>query len=73
MTNANLEPAFPYEKDIYAFVGRVTLQLVAHNVDAITTTTFLREIVEAGHEKISLEQAKNIAKNYIDLAAISPC
>ena len=34
--------------DFYAFIGRVSLFLVEHNIDAITVTMFLREIVDAG-------------------------
>ena len=34
--------------DFYAFIGQVSLLLVEHNIDAITVTMFLREIVDAG-------------------------
>jgi hypothetical protein len=53
--------------DFYAFIGQVSLLLVEHNVDAITATTFLREIVEAGGSTLSLEQARRIAQNYVDI------
>jgi hypothetical protein len=53
--------------DFYAFIGQVSLLLVEHNVDAITATTFLREIVEAGGSTLSLEQARHIAQNYVDM------
>ena len=56
--------------DLYAFIGRVSLLLVEHNIDAITATTFLREIVEAGGNALSLEQARHIASNYVDMAGI---
>jgi hypothetical protein len=54
------------DKEIFAFIGRVSLLLVEHNVDAITATTFLREIAEAGGSTLSLEQARRIAQNYVD-------
>ena len=56
---------------LYAFIGRVSLLLVEHNVDAITATMFLREIVEAGGSALSLEQAKHIASNYVDMVTIN--
>jgi hypothetical protein len=54
-------------EDLYAFIGRVSLLLVEHNVDAITAATFLREIAEAGGSTLSLNQARHIARNYVDL------
>lgn len=54
-------------EDLYAFIGRVSLLLVEHNVDAITAATFLREIAEAGGSALSLNQARHIAQNYVDL------
>lgn len=60
------------DKDIYAFIGRVSLLLVEHNVDAITATTFLREIAEAGGSTLSLEQARRIAQNYVDMSPSRP-
>jgi hypothetical protein len=54
--------------DVYAFIGQVSLQLVEHNVDAITAATFLREIAEAGGAALSLEQARRIAENYVDMS-----
>ena len=56
---------------LYAFIGRVSLLLVEHNVDAITATMFLREIVEAGGSALSLEQAKDIASSYVDMVTVS--
>ena len=56
---------------LYAFIGRVSLLLVEHNVDAITATMFLREIVEAGGSTLSLEQARNIAHSYVDMVPIN--
>jgi hypothetical protein len=56
--------------DCYAFIGRVRLLLVEHNLDAITATTFLRESIEAGGSALSLEQARDIARNYADMAGI---
>jgi hypothetical protein len=55
--------------EFYAFIGRVSLLLVEHNVDAITATTFLREITEAGGNALSTAQALRIAQNYVDVAA----
>ena len=51
----------------YSFSGRVSLLLVSENVDAITATNFLREIVEAGGEALDTEQAMKIARNYVDI------
>jgi len=36
------------DEAFYALIGRVSLLLVEQNVDAITITMFLRELVEAG-------------------------
>lgn len=52
----------------YAFVGRVSLQLIDRNVDAITVANFLREIAAAGAPTLTLEQAIEIAQNYVDIA-----
>jgi hypothetical protein len=54
-------------EDLYAFLGRVSLLLVEHNVDAITATTFLREVAEAGGSTLSLNQAQHIAQSYVDI------
>jgi hypothetical protein len=54
-------------EDLYAFIGRVSLLLVTHNVDAITAATFLRELAEAGGSALSLHQARYIAQNYVDM------
>jgi hypothetical protein len=56
--------------DFYAFIGRVSLLLVEHNIDAITVTMFLREIVDAGGNALSLEQVRDIASHYVDMAGI---
>lgn len=55
-------------EDFYAFVGRISLQLVDSNADAITIANFLREINEAGSHTLTLEQAIEIAQNYVDIA-----
>jgi hypothetical protein len=47
--------------EFYAFIGRVSLLLVEHNVDAITAATFLREIAEAGGNTLNTVQAMHIA------------
>ena len=60
------------DNDIFAFIGRVSLLLVEHNVDAITATTFLREIAEAGGRTLSLEQARRIAQNYVEIPLSRP-
>ena len=52
----------------YAFVGRVSLQLVDSNADAITVANFLREINEAGARTLTLQKAIEIAQNYVDIA-----
>ena len=52
----------------YAFIGRVSLQLVDSNVDAITVANFLREIIAAGAHTLTLAQAMEMARNYVDLA-----
>ena len=63
----------PDDQDaLYAFIGRVSLLLVAHNVDAITATMFLREIVDAGGQTLSLEQARHIASNYVEMVPGNP-
>ena len=55
--------------DFYALIGRVSLLLAAHNIDAITVTMFLREIVDAGGDALSLEQVRHIASHYVDIAS----
>jgi len=52
---------------LYAFIGRVSLGLVEHNVDAITAANFLRELAEAGGSALSVEEARAIAQNYVTL------
>ena len=54
----------------YACIGRVRLLLVDHNLDAITAMTFLRESSEAGGSALSLEQARDSARTYADMAGI---
>ena len=51
----------------YAFIGRVSLELVEHNVDAITAANFLRELAEAGGSALSVEEARAIAQNYVTI------
>ena len=72
MTKPLLDRMQVDDKDIYAFIGRVSLLLVEHNIDAITATTFLREIAEAGGSTLSLEQARGIAQNYVDMSPSRP-
>lgn len=55
------------QEALYAFIGRVSLELVEQNVDAITAANFLRELAEAGGSALSLEQARAIAQNYVTL------
>jgi hypothetical protein len=71
MDRPRLDPTPPDNEALYAFIGRVGLLLVEHNVDAITATMFLREIVEAGGSALSLEQARHIAHSYVDMVTIS--
>jgi hypothetical protein len=56
----------------YAFIGRVSLRLVEHNVDAITATNFLRELAEAGGSALSVEQAMAMAASYVAFATPAP-
>jgi hypothetical protein len=72
MTKPKLDHTAVHEEDFYAFIGRVSLRLVEHNVDAITAMTFLREIAEAGGSTMPLEQARHIAQNYVDIDQCSP-
>jgi hypothetical protein len=67
MARPFLTPARNPQVDLYAFIGRVSLLLVEQNVDAITVVTFLREIAEAGGGALSLEQAREIAQNYVQI------
>ena len=67
MDKPMLDLTHPTNEDLYAFIGRVSLLLVEHNVDAITAATFLREIAEAGGSALSPEQARTIARNYVDM------
>ena len=55
------------QEALYAFIGRVSLGLVEHNVDAITAANFLRQLAEAGGSALSVEQAMAIALNYVTL------
>ena len=66
MDRALLTPRHDAHTELYAFVGRVSLRLVERNVDALTVVTFLREIAEAGGAALPLEQAQEIAKNYVE-------
>ena len=59
-------------ENFYAFVGRVSLQLVDSNADAITIANFLREINAAGAHTLTLEQVIEIAQNYVDIADLRP-
>ena len=72
MTKPKLDHTAAHEEDFYAFIGRVSLRLVEHNVDAITAAMFLREIAEAGGSTIPLAQARHIAQNYVDIPNAQP-
>jgi hypothetical protein len=67
MDRPRLDPLPDAHEALYAFIGHISLLLVEHNVDAITATMFLREIVEAGAQTLRLEQAKHIAAHYVDM------
>ena len=67
MARPFLTPTQAPQVDLYAFIGRVSMLLVEQNVDAITVVTFLREIADAGGEALSLEQAREIAQNYVQI------
>jgi len=67
MDKPQLDLAQHAHADFYAFIGRVSLLLVEHNIDAITVTMFLREIVDAGGHALTLEQARHIASHYVDM------
>lgn len=60
------------DEALYAFIGRVSLRLVEHNVDAITATMFLRELAEAGSSTLRVEQAMAIAQSYVEYATAPP-
>ena len=60
------------DEAFYAFIGRVSLLLVEHNVDAITATMFLRELAEAGSSTLRVEQAMAIAQNYVECTTAPP-
>jgi hypothetical protein len=55
------------QQAFYAFVGRVSLQLVDNNVDAITVANFLREITEADRHTLTPDQAIEIAQHYVEI------
>jgi hypothetical protein len=67
MDKPHLDLTHHAHADFYAFIGRVSLLLVEHNIDAITVTMFLREMVDAGGHALSLEQARHIASHYVDM------
>ena len=67
MDKPQLDLAQHAHGDLYAFIGRVSLLLVEHNIDAITVTMFLRELVDAGGHALSLAQARHIASHYVDM------
>ncbi len=60
------------DEAFYALIGRVSLLLVKQNVDAITVTMFLRELVEAGGSTLRVEQVLAIAQNDIECATAPP-
>lgn len=55
------------QEALYAFIGRGSLQLVEHHVDAITAANFLCELAAAGGSALRVEQAMAIAQNYVTL------
>ena len=67
MSKPTLELNQDTDDALYAFIGRVSLLLVEHNVDAITAANFLRELAEAGGSALSVEQAMAIAQNYVTI------
>jgi len=67
MSKPTLELNQDTDDALYAFIGRVSLRLVEHNVDAITAANFLRELAEAGGSALSVEQAMAIAQNYVTI------
>jgi hypothetical protein len=71
MDRPRLAPLPHDHEALYAFIGQVSVLLVAHNVDAITVTMFVREIVDAGGPALSLEQATQIASHYVDLGTLN--
>ena len=70
MDKPKLAPLQHNHAALDAFIGRVSLLLVAHNVDAITATMFLRDIVDAGGYALTLEQAMHIAANYVEIGPV---
>lgn len=72
MDKPKLDRSQPGREDFYAFIGHVCLQLVERNVDAITVTNFLREIIEAGVHTLTMEQVLDMAQNYVDLSDAPP-
>jgi hypothetical protein len=72
MSKPVLELHHDANEAFYAFIGRVSLQLVEHNVDAITAANFLRELVEAGGSALSVQEAMAIAQNYVTFGAPLP-
>jgi hypothetical protein len=59
----------PHNREVfYALVGRISLQLIDNNVDAITVANFLREITAAGEHTLTPEQVIEIARNYVNSA-----
>ena len=68
MSTPVLERNHDDHEAFYVFVGRVSLQLVKHNVDAITVANFLRELVDAGGSALTVEQAMAMAQNYLPSA-----
>lgn len=72
MSKPVIELHYGADDAFYAFIGRVSLRLVEHNVDAITAANFLRELTEAGGSALSVGQAMAMAQNYVTFAAPLP-
>jgi len=60
------------DEAFYAFIGRVSVRLGEHHVDAITATMFLRELAEAGSSTLRMEQAMAMAQNSVAYATATP-
>ena len=72
MSKPGLDLSQNADETLYALIGRVSLRLVEHNVDAITATMFLRELAEAGSSTLRVEQVMAIAHNYVECVTATP-
>jgi hypothetical protein len=66
MAKPKLERSQHAQEDFYAFIGRVSLRLVESNIDAITVANFLREVMATGVHPLTIDQAMDIAQNYVE-------